>query len=194
MADSSLSVEKQLLRRAALQARDALAPAARDDASRRIVAHTAASGFFTRLTPADTVSAYWPIGSEVDPRPLFALIAETGAALVLPRLCGETLSFHVFRVGDTLEDGPFGLREPPDTAEIRAPDLILAPLVAFDSAFGRLGYGRGYFDRAVADVAATKRVHMVGLAFETQRVAHVPLERHDRLLDGVVTEAGVFQR
>ena len=68
------------------------------------------------------------------------------------------------------------------------------PLTAFDRNGGRVGYGRGYYDRAVAGLRAAGRFpRLIGIAFSVQEVAAVPMEPHDAPLDMIVTERDVFR-
>ena len=73
------------------------------------------------------------------------------------------------------------------------PDVLLVPLLAFDRAGYRLGYGGGYYDRTLAALRAKKRILAVGLAFAVQEVAQVPHEDFDERLDFVLTEQGVIE-
>lgn len=82
-----------------------------------------------------------------------------------------------------------GLPIPAAGAELR-PDVILLPLVAFDAANYRLGYGGGYFDRTLAALAP--RPLTIGIGYELARVASIFPETHDIPLDAIVTEAGIF--
>ncbi len=66
------------------------------------------------------------------------------------------------------------------------------PLLAFDRRGARIGYGRGFYDRAIARLLAVKPgLVTIGLAFDAQEVAEVPVEPHDRFLDRILTESGV---
>ena len=71
------------------------------------------------------------------------------------------------------------------------PDLVIAPLLAFDNYGNRLGRGRGYYDRALKTLRAQGKVLVVGIAFETQLFDLIPLEEHDEKLDFVLTPSGV---
>lgn len=84
-----------------------------------------------------------------------------------------------------------GLPIPAAGAEL-VPDVILLPLVAFDAAYYRLGYGGGYFDRTLA--ALESRPLTIGIGYELARVASIYPETHDIPLDAIVTEAGIFVR
>jgi 5-formyltetrahydrofolate cyclo-ligase len=68
----------------------------------------------------------------------------------------------------------------------------LVPLCAFDRRAHRLGYGRGYYDRALAALAARGPVLSIGLAFAAQEVDRVPTEAHDQGLDYIVTETAIL--
>ena len=68
------------------------------------------------------------------------------------------------------------------------PDLVIAPLLAFDRFGGRLGLGAGYYDRTLEALRAHGPVFVVGLAFAGQEVARVPCDIHDQRLDAILTE------
>ena len=142
------------------------------------------------------ISGYWPIQSEINPFPLMQLFEERGHDLALPILNptaeGYEMRFRRFRLGDPLVPGPFGIREPGEIAPEVEPDVLLLPMLGFDSAGVRLGYGGGYFDRALARLRAKKRVTAFGIAFSAQQLAEVPREGHDERLDGIFTETGLF--
>ena len=138
------------------------------------------------------VAGYRPMGSELDPGPLLARLAELGARILLPVVAkrGGPLVFR--EAGDLAGHVPdaAGILAPPPTALEAAPDLIIAPLLAFDRSGGRLGYGGGYYDRTVALLRAGPGVTVVGLAFSGQEVDNVPREPHDQRLDAICTESG----
>jgi len=138
------------------------------------------------------VSAYWPIGSEIDPFPLIRRLKnEGGADICLPRVEDDgPMSFRAWAPGNPLEDRPFGLQEPLADTPIVSPTLVLTPLLGFDRKGNRLGYGKGHYDRALADLRAKGRVFVCGLAFFGQEVDEVPAEPHDIPLDWVMTERG----
>ena len=105
--------------------------------------------------------------------------------LVFRRLTRETV---LVRAG-------FGTVEPPADAEELVPECLLVPLAAFDLRGARIGYGRGYYDRAIARItrALGRRPATVGLAFTAQRADAVPEEAHDQRLDRILTEAGLME-
>ena len=87
----------------------------------------------------------------------------------------------------------WGIREPAPDAAIVDPDILLVPLLAFDAAGWRLGYGGGYYDRTLQRLRALKPVTAIGLAFDEQRVPAVPHGPFDQRLDWIVTGSGAHQ-
>jgi len=177
--------QKAALRRVILAERDALSAEYRARCASALAGKASSTALRTLLPPPGAIIAgYWPIRSEMDPRPLMQALRAAGYRIALPRILGEELAFHLWEDGKAPVAGPFGTREPaPDWPEA-APDLFLTPLAAFDAEGQRLGYGRGFYDRAFAQWPAAKRV---GLAFAAQKVAEVPTEAHDARLDLVLT-------
>jgi 5-formyltetrahydrofolate cyclo-ligase len=101
------------------------------------------------------------------------------------------LEFRRWRPGATLVIDRFGIAHPPADAAVIEPDVLLVPLLAFDSRHYRLGYGAGFYDRTLADLRARKTILAIGVAYSAQRVAEVPLDGWDEALDLVLTEQGV---
>jgi len=183
--------------RAVLRARrDAATLAERAAGSARVAEHGLAA-LRDRVRSGAVVAAYWPIRSEADPRPLARRLADDGARLCLPVVDGEAMAFRAWSGRDEdLVPAGFGALGPGATAPECAPAIVLAPLLGCDWRGGRLGWGKGYYDRMLAarDAAAARgagaRPFVVGVAFACQLVADVPMDAHDRRLDAVVTERG----
>jgi 5-formyltetrahydrofolate cyclo-ligase len=138
--------------------------------------------------PAATVAGFWPMAHEIDIRVLLEALAARGQRLCLPETprLGLPLIFRSWRPGDTLVPGRFGTMPP--SGEIVQPDFLLVPLLAFDAAGNRLGYGGGYYDRSLATLPHAFRL---GCAFSAQLFEHVPTEPTDLRLNAVATERGV---
>lgn len=147
---------------------------------------------FADLAPGIRVSAYAPMGSELDPRPLLARLAARGAMILMPVVTvrGGTLTFREAGDSDLYVPDAAGLPAPPLESPAAVPELILAPLLAFDPSGGRLGYGGGYYDRTIAALRAGPGVRVVGVAYAGQEVEAVPREAHDQVLDAIATEIG----
>ena len=107
---------------------------------------------------------------------------------------GQPLSFRRWAVGDALEDGPYGTRQPPVRGAPVLPDVILAPLLAFDSAGWRLGYGGGFYDRTIADFADRgHKTSFIGLAYDGQKLDKVPVGPYDMPMDAVLCPSGLYR-
>jgi 5-formyltetrahydrofolate cyclo-ligase len=181
-------VSKPELRRAVLAARDRLDPDARRDASAAI--GRTLLGLPT-LAAATLVGGFWPIRSEVDPRAAMTALAAAGKRIALPQVTPEGLVFREWRPGATLVRAKFGLSEPDPALPEVEPDALIVPLAAFDRMGHRLGYGRGYYDGAIARLSRARPVVTIGVAFAAQEVPEVPMEAHDRALTAIVTEQGI---
>ena len=148
------------------------------------------------LTTDDIIAGYWPIKTEIDPRPLMAAMAERGLKTALPATPKpETpLIFHLWQDGDVMIDGLYGTSEPHPNAPVCAPNVLLVPLLAFDDAGYRLGYGGGFYDRSLAALRQdSDRVMAIGIAYDAQKVISVPIGAYDAKLDGILTETGLKQ-
>src|SRR3546814_14411221 len=99
-----------------------------------------------------------------------------GIRLALPaiRAAAEPLDFRAWQPGDALEPAGFGTCQPSAAAPLLQPDLLLVPLLAFDAAGYRLGYGRGLYARSLAPPRATRHILAVGLALAAPPGAAVP--------------------
>jgi len=190
MDDTSPALVKDALRREAFARRDALDREVRRAAARAVRDRALA---LPELRERQIVGAYWPIRSEVDPRPLMRALIRRGQDVALSQILHPHLSWRLWRPGDVLIKGGFGVREPgPDAPEV-FPSALLVPLVAFDRRGGRVGYGKGHFDRAIAALEAKHPILTVGLAYAVQEIEEVPVEPHDRMLDVIVTESELIR-
>lgn len=139
----------------------------------------------------EVVAGVWPLPEEPDLRPALQALAEAGARLALPITPrrGQPLAFRLWRPGEPLRDGPFGTKEPAE-GEIVLPDRLLVPLLAFDAAGRRLGWGAGYYDRTLAALPGRP---VLGVGFACQRMARVPVGPQDVPLPAVATEQGLME-
>jgi 5-formyltetrahydrofolate cyclo-ligase len=135
------------------------------------------------------VSGFWPIGHEIDIRPLLQSLHERGHAIVLPETPkrGNPLIFRLWRPGDVMLPEKFGTFRP--DGQIAVPDFLLVPLLAFDRRGYRVGYGAGYYDRTLAALPGRFRL---GVAYAASELDEVPAGPYDEKLDAVATECGVI--
>jgi len=140
------------------------------------------------------VSAYWPMGEELDPRPLLETLMQGGAQACMPVMRGKKmpLEFRQWEPGVQMKRAPFGVMEPKNTS-LCTPELMIIPLLAFGRNGARLGYGGGYYDRTIAALRKGRPVMCVGVAFSAQERDDIPMDAHDQFLDMVVTEKEVIE-
>ncbi|TAN59212.1 MAG: 5-formyltetrahydrofolate cyclo-ligase [Rhodospirillales bacterium] len=141
------------------------------------------------------VAGYWPIGSEMDPRPLMMTLQDRGEHLALPVVTAieAPLAFRSFTFADDLQPGLCSTQEPLPGQPFVRPTLLLVPLLGFDKRGFRLGQGGGYYDRTLADLRANGAIQAIGLAYAVQQIDKLPDEAHDQKLDAIVTEEGFIK-
>jgi 5-formyltetrahydrofolate cyclo-ligase len=147
------------------------------------------------VAPGAVISGYWPIREEFDVMPILRRMASAGYICALPYTDKKrhVLVFRAWRPGIAMICGPFQIPEPTAEAAVVSPTILLTPLLAYDSAGFRLGYGGGYYDGALARLrAAGGPVMAIGMAFTEQMVEHVPHGDTDEKLDWIVTERGAM--
>ncbi|ODN70056.1 5-formyltetrahydrofolate cyclo-ligase [Methylobrevis pamukkalensis] len=189
---AALAAAKQRVRAERLALRDALPAETRAAAAAALVAHADGLG----VVPGSVVSAFLPIRSEIDLRPLMAhLRAVHGVTLGLPIIMPTGgLFFRAHDEADDLVPLGFGTYGPGPDKPVVVPELILAPLSAFDRAGGRIGYGKGHYDQTIARLRREGfSPRVFGVAFACQEVDRVPAESHDVPLHGILTEQGLIR-
>ena len=143
---------------------------------------------------AATVALYWPIRTEIDVRPLMRILVSRSVPTALPAVTETGLVFRLWRPGDATRQGAFGIPEPLAAAERIRPEAIVVPALAFDRTGNRLGYGGGFYDRALRILRAGCAVFAIGAAYDEQEVAAVPVNADDEKLDAVVTDRRYIPR
>lgn len=197
-------MDKAELRRAVIARRDALDLDLRAAKSAVICARLVE--LLDRLDAAapHTVAIYAAMGAEVDPAAFAAAAAKRGWRVAYPCMlsaidaaaCGQRMCMRAVSAGDASE-APF-IAHPTRAfaatdidsdhfpiVPAKALDMIIVPLVAFDRTGARLGYGGGCYDRYLPTVAPERLI--VGIAFDEQRVDHVPTDAHDLPLSHIVS-------
>ncbi len=173
---------KALAREAAFAARKVAFAAGQGQAAEILADYLAAHA-------GRVLSGYIPMRTEIDPLP--AMAAHQGPVGV-PVIIGKAqpLRFREWTPGAAMIEGAFRALIPAEGAWVE-PEVLIVPLLAFDAAGYRLGYGGGFYDRTLEGLRARGPVLAVGFAFAAQEVAEVPVDATDQRLDAVVTEMGV---
>ena len=183
MPDVKLAVRNDVLGK-----RRALTTESREQKSQAIVDSLFELGLFRN---AATIATYLPLRSEVDLSRLLGL-EHRSKCFVAPRtLPNFELSFHRVTSSETLEIGFGGAQQPTESAGLVSPsaiDLFLVPLAACDRQGNRLGFGKGYYDRALANAPGYK----LGIGFHCQLMDHVPSDSYDIPMDGFISEEGLI--
>lgn len=197
-------MDKAEMRRAVIARRDAIEPDVRAAKSADVCARLVE--LLGRSDPAAprTVAVYAAMGSEVDPAAFAIAAADRGWRVAYPCMlsaanaaaCGQRMCMRAVTAGD-VSTAPF-IAHPTrafaamDIDSDRFPivpaealDMIVVPLVAFDRTGARLGYGGGCYDRYLPTLLASCQI--VGIAFEEQRVEHVPTDAHDLPLPNIIS-------
>jgi 5-formyltetrahydrofolate cyclo-ligase len=180
MSDPALETAKADARLQMRRERAAVKPG---DAALKLIEH-----FPIELARLSPVAGYWPVGGEIDPRPLLAALAKAGRTIALPRMQTRNgpAQFLAWRGGEALSADAFGVPSPPAAGKELSPALICVPLLAFDRAGRRLGQGGGHYDRVISLYRAHGAV-AIGLAYAEQEMERVPTGAHDAALDWVLT-------
>ena len=204
MATFSPLETKPALREKLLFARQSLSASDRELAAGRLAAR--ASDFWNSLLassptlaalapPQIPIALYAALPGELDCFPLLERLAAQNFPTLLPAAGAKAtpLKFRLWRPGEKLVVGRFGLREPDISAPEMTPKIIFAPLLGFDAEGGRLGFGGGYYDATLAQLRREAPVLAGGLAFSCQQAERIPREKHDQSLDFVITEDRIFR-
>ena len=139
------------------------------------------------------IGIYWPIHGEYDPRPVGVYFHQQGATLALPEVANKQspLCFQKWWPNAPMKKGAYGIPTPENTEQVDI-DVMMVPMLGFDSQGYRLGYGSGYFDRTLAVIKP--RPLVIGIAFEISRIDSVDPQSHDIPMDFVVTETGIYRK
>ena len=189
MDQSPIAKAKAELRERVRAAVRSMGEAAHREASARICDLVVSTEAFSR---ARTVVAFWALPGEPDVRGLMDEASRRGVRICLPRVRGDQVELvRIETVADPVRRSDLGVLEPVGgiVVSLDAVDLALVPGVAFDASGGRLGRGRGFFDRLLGGRAADCPV--CGVCFAGAMVESVPMDAHDARVDAVATEAGV---
>ena len=139
------------------------------------------------------IGGYYPSNYEIDDLAILDLLEKKNFKVSLPIIKkNNQMNFYSWSRNDPLKINKFGIPEPV-SSKILYPDILLVPLVAFDSDLNRLGYGGGYYDRYIEKIEKIKKVMKIGLAFSFQKISSIPINQYDKQLDFIVTEKEILR-
>jgi len=139
------------------------------------------------------VGGYYPSNYEIDDLNILDFLEKKNFKVSLPVVKRENqMNFYKWSKRDPFKINKFGIPEPVST-KIIYPDILLIPLVAYDSNLNRLGYGGGFYDRYIEKIEKIKKVIKIGLAFSFQKISSIPINQYDKRLDFIVTEKEILR-
>lgn len=177
-------MDKKEVRIEMKERRKALSPEYRATASEAI---SRSVGLLAAEHGAKSVMLYRSLPGEVDLDSLADELAAEGIAVLLPKVDGELLEIRLYAGPDSLQKGSFNIMEPVGPLYEGPIDMVVVPGLSFDFAGGRLGFGRGFYDRFLASLPPDTL--KAGVCFDKMLLDEVPVEPHDVPMDVVVTES-----
>ena len=141
------------------------------------------------------LALYFPIRFEVNVKKVISTIQKKNVKFLLPVIKkSRDMGFYEWRIKVTLNLNKFGTPEPAEFGKPLIPNLMLIPLLAFDKQKFRLGYGGGYYDTFLKNNEKRNRsITTIGIAFSFQKYNKLPLSKHDKKLDYILTENGLIK-
>ena len=143
------------------------------------------------------IAAYWPIGDEVDVIPAIKrLIHVMRIQCCLPIVLGNELPliFKLWHPGESLCLGKFGTSQPHTASQIVNPSILLIPLLAYDLAGYRLGWGGGFYDRTITAMKENGHsIISIGVGYAAQQIPLIPRNSFDQPMDWILTEEGMYK-
>ena len=187
---SSLSEDKKKLRKEYRRRRNAFVGEL-DAATRNLAFRRPPSPLMNLIEQSEVIALYHSIGSEAPTAKLTEYLFELEKIICFPIVQGNTyLEFRIVSNVELLEKGFQDIPEPNQDNPTAKPDLIIAPMIAFDRSLIRLGQGGGHYDRTFDKYPDAKRI---GMAWSVQEAADIPVEAHDVPLQMIITECEIIQ-
>ena len=139
------------------------------------------------------VGGYYPVNFEINILEFLEKLEIKGVQLCLPVVKKDNkMDFYSWSTKNLLKLNKYGIPEPEQIKKV-FPDIILVPLVAFDSRLYRIGYGGGYYDRYIEKLSNKKNLLKIGIAHSCQKINRVPTNKYDKKLDIIITEKYVLR-
>ena len=138
------------------------------------------------------IGGYYPINHEIDDLEILNYFFKKGSMISLPKIQKKNqMEFFKWHLNDALLINKYGIPEPTISNRVY-PDILFIPLVAFDEELNRLGYGGGFYDRYIQKISKIKNIVKVGLAFSFQKLKTIPVSKHDKKLDIIITDKEII--
>ena len=146
-----------------------------------------------KITNQITIGGYYPVNFEIDDLTLLRKFKKNKFNISLPIIKKNfQMDFYSWSFSEPLKINKYGIPEP-EAKNIVYPDVLLIPLVAFDKKLNRLGYGGGYYDRLIEKLSKKKNIIKIGLAFSSQEIKKIPINKHDQKLDYIITNENIIK-
>ena len=141
-----------------------------------------------------SIGIYHPIKSEISPLKLIKICKNLSIKISLPIICENKceLIFSKFNQQESLFKNKYGIYEPINLIKV-TPNVIFVPMLGFDKNLNRLGYGKGYYDRTISKLRKSKKIFVIGLAYDNQMVQNIPFENHDEKMDIILTDKKIYK-
>ena len=166
-------------------------------AAGKLAAHQMMENFL-RDVPLKTgaiIAGYWPVNAEINVLPLMMQLQQRGYACALPTMVKKNapLVFRNWTEKMPMRVNAYGIKEPVSAkSTVVRPDILIVPMLAFDAAGGRMGYGLGFYGLTLRQLKTAAPLIAVGVAYDLQKLDRVPPESHDCTMDMVVTDKNVY--
>ena len=135
-----------------------------------------------------SIGGYYPYNYEISTLKILKKLEKKKYSISLPKIRkNKTMSFYQWSFKDPLTINIYGIPEPISQNKV-APEILLIPLVGFDRQLNRLGYGGGFYDRYISKIKKNKKIIKIGLGFSFQKIDKLPINKHDKKLDYILTE------
>lgn len=181
-------MKKQEIRKSLLAIRESLSEKEAQKKSQRICKQLLEMSCFEY---AKWIYGYMAIRKEVDICPFLQHHLEHGKKIALPRVNKDTMEFYQIASFDDLEEGSFHILEPKEECpKAEGGGFMLVPGVAFDREGGRIGYGKGFYDRYFS--THNQVLEKIGIAYKFQVVDKIPVTAEDIRLDGLVYDGDLW--
>ena len=139
------------------------------------------------------IGGYYPSNYEINDLEILNFFFKRGSTISLPKIKKKSqMEFYKWYKNDPLLINKYGIPEPKTLNRVY-PDILFVPLVAFDKKLNRLGYGGGFYDRYIQKISKIKKIVKVGVAYSFQKLKNIPVNKHDKKLDMIITERDIIE-